>query len=114
MLTAVEQMAASLLHEFDRSVDGGGRSVRKVNAEMLKAALAADAGAFVSRHGEVKRERVAPAGRAHEDNVAITKLFLHAERLGVEGDGTRLVSDQEMDMANPDRSQGSSSATGTM
>jgi hypothetical protein len=112
MLAAVEQMAAGLLDEFDRSVDGGGGTVLKVNAEVLEAALAADASAFVIGDGQMKRERVAPAWRSHEDNVAITKLFLHAERLGVQRDGTRLVSHQEMDVANPDRSQSSSSAKG--
>lgn len=111
MFAAVEQMTAGLLDEFDRSVDGGGRPLRKMNAEVLEAAVAADTGALVIGHSEVKRERVVPAWRTHEDNVAITKLFLHAERLGVESDRPRLVSHQEMDVANPDRSQGSSSAT---
>ena len=111
MLAPFEEMAAGLLHQFDRSVDCSRRTVPKMNAEMLEAALPADAGALVIGDGQVKRERVAPAWRAHEDNVAITKLFFHAERLGIEGDGTRTVSHQEVDVTNADRSQGSSSAT---
>ena len=70
-------MAAGLLDEFDRSVDGNGRPVRKVNAEVLEPALTADASAFLIGHGEVKRDGVAPAWRAHEHNVAITdRLFV--------------------------------------
>ena len=111
MLAAVEQMAARLLDEFDRPVDGDGRPVRKVNAEVIDTALTADAGAFLIGHGEVKRERVFPVWRAHERNIAITKVFFHAEHLSIEGNGPRLVSDQKMDMSNPDRSQDPSSAT---
>jgi hypothetical protein len=106
MLSTVKQTAASLLDKFDRSVDRDRRPVRKMNAEVLDSALTADAGAFLIAHGEVQRERVAPSGRAHEDNVAITELFRHAERLRVKGDGPRLVSHQEMDVPNPDRSHG--------
>src|SRR5947209_14181330 len=82
-----------------------------MNAEVLDATLDADAGALVIGQGQMKGERVAPGRRPHEDNLTIPKLLFHPERLGVEGNRARLVGDEEMDMANADRSQSSSSAT---
>src|SRR5207245_514261 len=51
MLAAVEETAAGLLDEFDRSVDSCRRPVLKMNAEVLAAARTADAGTLVSGHG---------------------------------------------------------------
>src|SRR5438067_2068963 len=82
-----------------------------MNAEMLEAALTADAGTLVVGRRKVKRKRVSAARRAHEDNLAIAELLLHTERLGIESNRTRLVSHQQMDMPNPERAQGFPLAT---
>jgi hypothetical protein len=110
MFAAIEETAASRLDHFDRSIDSSRRPVGKMNAKMLEAALTADASKVVIGHGQVKSQRVAYARRPHKDNVAISKLLFHAERLDIEGDRARKVSYEEMDMTDPNRSQGSSCA----
>jgi hypothetical protein len=73
-----------------------------------RAALVTDACALFVRLGEGKRDRVAASRRPEEHDRPITEQFLHVEHIPVEGHGSIMIGDEQMNMSDPYRVHGPS------
>jgi hypothetical protein len=109
MLAALEHATAGLLHSVDGLVDSVSGTIRQVDPKVLVAALVADAGTLLLGDGEVKRERVSASRSTDGHDGPVPEQLIHAKGILVERDGTLVLGDKQMHVADPYRTHGLSS-----